>query len=104
MEQKTPSWKNTIRKKFFQESSFYSWMVFMIGISSCTAPEKSNKPQNKTIQKTQVPNTKTAWWENTTSIKRQALGTTYVIKTGEDSLKAAPMKMQELIEGITAEL
>lgn len=49
-------------------------------------------------------NTENVWWSNPTTISGNALGTTFVIKTGDDSLRTNPQEIDDLIETFNLEL
>lgn len=49
-------------------------------------------------------NTENVWWNDVKSITGNALGTTFIIKTSDDSLKTNPQEIDYLIESFNLEL
>lgn len=88
------SWKNITSGLLIGSLS----LIFV----ACSANESSAPgiEQSEEFQK----NTENVWWNNVKTISGNALGTTFVIKTSDDSLLTNPQEIDDLIEAFNLEL
>lgn len=88
------NWKNTTR------------YILIGGLTILTASCNSNEEGTSIEdQKTELSsNTENAWWNDVKSISGNALGTTFIVKTSDDSLRTNPQEIEYLIESFNLEL
>jgi len=94
MIQRTQIWKNTTR--------FFFIGVLSLFFLACSANETEAPDKIKNAK--YFKNTENAWWSNEKTIAGNALGTTFVIKTSDDSLLTNPKEIDNLIEAFNLEL
>lgn len=102
MEQKMHFWKNTTRKFIFTGSTLLFSSLFLLVAASCSSTVEDSK--DDISHKVVLEDTKNVWLESKTSVVGRALGTTFIIKTGEDSLFASPIEIDDLFNQFNAEL
>lgn len=102
MEQKMQNWKNTIRKLFFIGSTILIFTATLFITGSCSSPNEASEQKTKDVVVHE--STENVWSENKSTIVGRALGTTFVVKTGEDSLLATPQELDGLFNDFNAEL
>ncbi|RYM31363.1 FAD:protein FMN transferase [Brumimicrobium glaciale] len=94
MERKVQSWKNTTRFLLIGGLSLF--------FVACSADETVESEDEHIIEYSN--NTENVWWKNLKTISGNALGTTFVIKTSDDSLLTDPQEIDDLIEAFNLEL
>jgi len=104
MEQKMQSWKNIIKKTVFLSVKvvLYTATTLLIGACSPSVNEEGSTIEEAALSG--LENTENVWSENKTTLKGRALGTTFIIKTGEDSLRVTPKEINDLFNDFNAEL
>lgn len=86
-------WKSTIKKLFLVGAAF----IFLLWFNAC-----SNSNDSVIDEKGVLP--ENVWRENKTTITGRALGTTFILKTGQDSLLTSPAEINQLFDEFNAEL
>ncbi len=94
MEQKTQNWKNITRLLFIGGIPFF--------LISCTSNEVQAPVEEEIVVYSN--NTENVWWNNMKTISGNALGTTFIIKTSDDSLLTNPQEIDDLIDAFNLEL
>lgn len=87
------NWKNTIRVSF---------ILFFL-LSSCNGDNESEASKNPIVTD-QYTNAENAWYADKTSIQGKTQGTTFVVKTSEDTLLTTPKEISELLNEFDLEL
>ena len=97
------SWKSTIKRYSFPIVTLILYTSFLFFISACSSiDEEINTDQD--LEAASQENTENVWSVDKTTLQGRALGTTFVIKTGEDSLFATPIEIEDLFNAFNAEL
>lgn len=88
------TWKNTI--------NYFLIAGVMLFISACGSNEEASENQN---QNSESPgNTENVWWDNSKSLVGNALGTSFIIKTSDDSLRSNPVEIDSLFAAFNLEM
>jgi len=103
MEQRMRFWKSITRRYIFYKSTLLVVIIPILIIGSCTSENSDSSSQNQTINHLHE-NTENVWSENRNTIVGKALGTTFIIKSGEDSLLTSPLEIEALFKSFNAEL
>ncbi|WP_107037590.1 FAD:protein FMN transferase [Brumimicrobium mesophilum] len=94
MAQRMQNWKSTTRKII---AGGLAIILF-----SCSPNEEVSLKEEADVV---LPNnTENVWWNDVKSVSGNALGTTFIIKTSDDSLKTIPQEIDYLIESFNLEL
>lgn len=88
------NWKNTIRTTF---------LFFIIGINSCNL-NSDRDSSNTSTDIDHYKNAENAWYADKTAIQGKTQGTTFVVKTSEDTLLTTPVEISELLEKFDSQL
>lgn len=94
MEQKTRTWKNTTRFLLIGGLSFF--------FVACSSEETVSPDEEHVVEYNN--NTENVWWNNMKTISGNALGTTFIIKTSDDSLLTNPQEIDDLLAAFNLEL
>ncbi|PWH86252.1 FAD:protein FMN transferase [Brumimicrobium oceani] len=94
MEQKTQTWKNTTRTLLLGGLSLF--------FVACSSEETVLPDEEHVVEYSN--NTENVWWNNMKTISGNALGTTFIIKTSDDSLLTDPQEIDDLINAFNLEL
>ncbi len=81
--------------------------VFFLVISSCTinsSEDVSKEDVSADQQEDQSSSSKSAWYLNSRSIQGNAQGTTFIIKTSDDSIVVSPEEVSEFFKSFDLEL
>lgn len=103
MEQKMQTWKNITKHLFFGG-------ILLVSFSSCSGDNttKSGNAEKDNLEhkgEVQLPsNTENVKWVNQKTVEGNALGTTFVIKTSDDSLRLEAQEIEDLFAVFNAEL
>lgn len=87
-----PTWKNIINST-----------ILLLILFSCDQKESSEQ-ENVSKQADKYVNTVDAWYSEPTTIQGETQGTTFVIKTSNDSLLTTPIQVSELFKEFDLEL
>ena len=104
MEQKMPFWKNTIKQTLLPVVSVILYTSLSLFISACSSSTEGETIAQKDAKMALHERTENVWSENKATIQGRALGTTFIIKTGEDSLFVTPIEIDDLFNAFNAEL
>src|SRR5690554_4825670 len=103
MEQKMQTWKNITKHLCFGG-------ILLVSFSSCSGDNttKSGNAEKDNLEhkgEVQLPsNTENVKWVNQKTVEGNALGTTFVIKTSDDSLRLEAQEIEDLFAMFNAEL
>lgn len=98
------SWKNTIKQTLFPVLSPLVFISILLSTSACSSSTENSNSGEVDSETSVHDNTENVWNENKTTIQGRALGTTFIIKTGEDSLFTTPLEIDNLFTDFNAEL
>jgi len=89
------TWKNIIKVGY--------GLAMVLILIACDSPESQNEDLSSTTSFF-LENTENARYENKLTIVGNALGTTFTVKTGEDSLRITPADLEAFFNAFNAEL